>query len=181
VVVQLGRGSVTAEKNLDETLGVGWVPLDSVHSPVKRVNYRVETARVGRMTDYEKLTLEVWTNGTVAPERALSLAATMLNQHLEIFVTSEDGVIEAAGVTGDAELESVLAKNLDDFDLSVRTANCLKNASIATVRDLVSRSEKDILEIKNFGKKSLEELQELLDRLGLSFGMNVANGAGLSA
>jgi DNA-directed RNA polymerase subunit alpha len=181
VVVQLGRGYVTAEKNLDETLGVGWVPLDSVHSPVKRVNYRVETARVGRMTDYEKLTLEVWTNGTVAPERALSLAATLLNQHLDIFVTSEDGVAEAAGVTGDAELESVLAKNLDEFDLSVRTANCLKNASIATVRDLVSRSEKDILEIKNFGKKSLEELQELLDRLGLSFGMNVANGAGLSA
>jgi DNA-directed RNA polymerase subunit alpha len=182
VLVQLGRGYVTAEKNLDESLGVGWVPLDSVHSPVKRVNYKVETARVGRMTDYEKLTLEVWTNGTITPEHAVSLASTLLNEHLTIFITTEEGLrAEAVGVIGDSELEAVLAKNLDDFDLSVRTANCLKNASIATVRDLVSKSEREILEIKNFGKKSLEELQELLSRLGLSFGMNVSSGAGLGA
>lgn len=182
VLVQLGRGYVTAEKNLDESLGVGWVPLDSVHSPVKRVNYKVETARVGRMTDYEKLTLEVWTNGTITPEHAVSLASTLLNEHLTIFITTEEGLrAEAVGVIGDSELEVVLAKNLDDFDLSVRTANCLKNASIATVRDLVSKSEREILEIKNFGKKSLEELQELLSRLGLSFGMNVSSGAGLGA
>ncbi len=182
VLVQLGRGYVTAEKNLDEALGVSWVPLDSVHSPVKRVNYKVETARVGRMTDYEKLTLEVWTNGTITPEHAVSLASTLLNDHLAIFITTEEGLrAEAVGVIGDSELEVVLAKNLDDFDLSVRTANCLKNASIATVRDLVSKSEREILEIKNFGKKSLEELQELLGRLGLSFGMNVSSGAGLGA
>jgi DNA-directed RNA polymerase subunit alpha len=178
VMVRQGRGYVTAEKNFDETLGVGWIPLDSAHSPVRRVNYKVETARVGRMTDYEKLTLEVWTNGTITPEHALSLAATLLSDHLETFVTSEDArKQEAAGPAADSELDAILAKSLDEFDLSVRTANCLKNASIATVGDLVSRSEKEVLEIKNFGKKSLEELQELLTRLGLSFGMDVAGDA----
>lgn len=181
-VVRRGRGYVAADKNVDETLGVGWVPLDSIHSPVRRVNYRVETARVGRMTDYEKLTLEIWTNGTISPERALSLAATLLNEHLETFVTSEEGLrSDSLGQVADSELETVLAKSLDEFDLSVRTANCLKNASISTVRDLVSRSEKDILEIKNFGKKSLEELQELVARLGLAFGMNDTSGAGTRA
>ncbi|KAB2965939.1 MAG: DNA-directed RNA polymerase subunit alpha [Thermoanaerobaculia bacterium] len=182
LLVQLGRGYVMADKNFDETLGVGWIAIDSLHSPVKRVNYKVETARVGRMTDYEKLTLEVWTNGTITPEHAVSLAATLLNEHLMTFVTTEEGLGgDAAGAPADAELESILARNLDDFDLSVRTANCLKNASISTVRDLVSRPEKEILEIKNFGKKSLEELQELLGRLGLSFGMNVSSGAGMGA
>jgi DNA-directed RNA polymerase subunit alpha len=182
VQVKHGRGYVATEKNFDETLGIGWVPLDSVHSPVKRVNYRVETARVGRMTDYEKLTLEVWTNGTIRPEDAVSLAATLLKEHLSIFVTAEESARqEGAGGVGDAELEAVLAQSLDDFDLSVRTANCLKNASIGTVRDLVSRSENEILEIKNFGKKSLEELQDLLGRLGLSFRVNVEDGAGAGA
>ncbi|KAB2969889.1 MAG: DNA-directed RNA polymerase subunit alpha [Thermoanaerobaculia bacterium] len=181
-IVRRGRGYVSADKNVDESLGVGWVPIDSIHSPVRRVNYRVETARVGRMTDYEKLTLEIWTNGTITPERALSLAATLLNDHLQTFVTSDEGLrSDVLGQVADSELETVLAKSLDEFDLSVRTANCLKNASISTVRDLVSRSEKDILEIKNFGKKSLEELQELLGRLGLAFGMNDAGGAGTGA
>jgi DNA-directed RNA polymerase subunit alpha len=177
--IQTGRSYVTAEKNTDETLGVGWVPLDSAHGPVKRVNFKVETARVGRMTDYEKLTLEVWTNGTVSPEEALSLASTLLRDHLAIFVTTDEALrAEGGGAGADASgADAVLGRSLDEFDLSVRTANCLKNASIQTVRDLVSRSEREILEIKNFGKKSLEELQELLGRLGLSFGMNVAGGA----
>jgi len=179
IQVKRGRGYVATEKNIDESLGIGWIPLDSVHSPVKRVNYRVETARVGRMTDYEKLTLEVWTNGTVRPEDAVSLASTLLKEHLAIFVTAEEALRQGDGDSDvDPQLESVLGKSLDEFDLSVRTANCLKNASIGTVRDLVSRSENEILEIKNFGKKSLEELQELLDRLGLSFGMDAGSGAG---
>jgi DNA-directed RNA polymerase subunit alpha len=181
VQVKHGRGYVATEKNIDETLGVGWVALDSVHSPVKRVNYKVETARVGRMTDYEKLTLEVWTNGTIRPEEALSLASTLLCEHLSTFVTAEESDVEATDIAEDSELAEVLAKNLDDFGLSVRTANCLKNASIGTVRDLVTHSEDEILEIKNFGKKSLEELQELLGRLGLSFGMKVDGGAGVGA
>ncbi len=185
VNVRRGRGYVTADKNFDESLGLGWIPLDSVHGPVKRVNYRVEAARLGRMTDYEKLTLEVWTNGTVVPEEALSLAATLLKEHLAIFIAAEDGA-RGEGAQGGSEaagLETVLAKNLEEFDLSVRTANCLKNASIQTVRDLVSKSEREILEIKNFGKKSLEELQELLGRLGLAFGMSVSDqpGAGYGA
>jgi DNA-directed RNA polymerase subunit alpha len=176
VQIKQGRGYAATETNLDESLGLGWIPLDSVHSPVRRVNYRVETARVGRMTDFEKLTLEVWTNGTIAPQDAVSLAATLLKEHLAIFVTAEESLRSDAGAgAGGSELESILAKNLDEFDLSVRTANCLKNASIGTVRDLVSRSENEILEIKNFGKKSLEELQELLGRLGLSFGMDVTS------
>jgi len=183
VQVQRGRGYVTADKNVDESLGIGWVPLDSVHSPVKRVNYRVETARVGRMTDYEKLTLEVWTNGTITPEEAVSLASTLLKEHLSIFIAAEDAArgLDSASGTETSATDALLARNLEEFDLSVRTANCLKNASIQTLRDLVSRSEKDILEIKNFGKKSLEELQELLGRLGLSFGMSAQGGAGLGA
>ncbi len=180
--IKQGRGYVATEKNIDESLGVGWVPLDSVHSPVKRVNYKVETARVGRVTDYEKLTLDVWTNGTISPEEAVSLSATLLQEHLSIFVTSEETAGTEVPMTGaDAELEALLTKSLDDFDLSVRTSNCLKNASIGTVRDLVSRSEREILEIKNFGKKSLEELQELLGRLGLTFGMDVEGGADVGA
>jgi DNA-directed RNA polymerase subunit alpha len=180
--IKHGRGYVAIEKNLDETLGLGWVPLDSVHSPVRRVNYKVETARVGRMTDYEKLTLEVWTDGTVSPEQAVSLASTLLQEHLAIFVSADElARREIAPAPADAEMEALMAKNLDDFDLSVRTANCLKNASIATVGDLVSKSERDILEIKNFGKKSLEELQELLARLGLSFGMSADADTGAGA
>ncbi len=183
VQVQRGRSYVTADKNVDESLGVGWVPLDSVHSPVKRVNYRVETARVGRMTDYEKLTLEVWTNGTISPEEAVSLASTLLKEHLAIYIAAEDAArgLESAGESETSAADALLGRSLEEFDLSVRTANCLKNASIQTLGDLVARSEKDILEIKNFGKKSLEELQELLGRLGLSFGMDSLGGAGLGA
>ena len=179
VQIRRGRGYVTADKNFDEALGLGWIPLDSVHSPVKRVNYRVEAARLGRITDYEKLTLDVWTNGTVSPEESVSLASTLLKDHLAIFIAAEetlrgDALASGQDLTG---MDAVLAKNLEEFDLSVRTANCLKNANIQTVRELVSKSEREILEIKNFGKKSLEELQELLERLGLSFGMIGSSGA----
>jgi len=182
VQVKHGRGYVATEKNVDESLGLGWVPLDSVHSPVRRVNYKVETARVGRVTDYEKLTIEVWTNGTIKPEDALSLASTLLKEHLAIFITADEALKIGDGEEEEnPELEAVLGKSLDEFDLSVRTANCLKNASIGTIRDLVSRSENEILEIKNFGKKSLEELQELLDRLGLTFGMEMQQGESAGA
>lgn len=182
VQIKRGRGYVSTEKNVDESLGLGWVALDSVHSPVKRVNYRVETARVGRVTDYEKLTLEVWTNGTIRPEDAVSKASSMLNEHLGIFVSAEEALEIDAGAAGaTSELDEVLSRQLDDFDLSVRTANCLKNAAIATVGDLVSRTEDEVLEIKNFGRKSLEELQELLGQLGLEFGMDVGAGTGAGA
>ena len=169
--VQLGRGYVSAEKNQDDTMGIGWVPVDSAHSPVRRVNYRVEAARLGRMTDYEKLILEVWTNGTITPERAVSLAATLLADHLDIFRAAEEGEVATGGGSDQEVLGVLLDRSIDDFDLSVRSTNCLKNANIHTLRDLVSRSEKEMLETKGLGAKSLEELQALLERFGLSFGM----------
>jgi DNA-directed RNA polymerase subunit alpha len=174
-----GRGYVAAEKNFDESMGIGWIPIDSIHSPVRRVNYRVEAARLGRATDYERLILEVWTNGTVSPEDAVSLAAQLLQEHLTIFMVTEKSA-PSLGAGGDrglsSELEAVLAKNVDELELSVRSVNTLKNANIHTVRDLVSKSEKDMLEAKGFGRKSLEELQEALGRFGLALGMNVGEG-----
>lgn len=174
--IKKGRGYVSGERNFDETLGLGWIPVDSVHSPVKRVNYRVEAARVGRATDYEQLLLEVWTNGTISPQDAVSQAADLLNKHLAIFIGSEEALItedepEASSV-GTA-LDSILVKRIDELDLSVRSTNCLKNANIMTLRDLVARSERDMLETKNFGKKSLDEVHDLLESYGLSFGMDV--------
>jgi DNA-directed RNA polymerase subunit alpha len=181
--VARGRGYVSAEKNFEETMGIGWVPLDSVHGPVKRVNFRVESARVGRATDYERLILEVWTNGTIAPEEAVSLAAMLLKDHLGIFIQAEES-LRHDGADGREELaglDALLSKQIDELELSVRSANSLKNANIHTLRDLVRRSEKDMLETKNFGKKSLEEVQEVLERLGLSLGMDVPERPGASA
>jgi len=174
--IQNGRGYVSAEKNLDETMGIGWIPLDSVHSPVRRVNYRVESARLGRTTDYERLILEVWTNGTSTPLETVSQAALLLKNHLAIFINAEESLVEDEQPAQSSEvsgLDALLEKPIDELELSVRSANCLKNANINTLRDLVRRSEKDMMETKNFGKKSLEELQELLGKLGLSFGMDV--------
>ncbi len=175
-LVQKGRGYVSADKNFDESLGIGWIPIDSVHSPVRRVNYRVEAARVGRSTDYERLVLEVWTNGTVSPDDAVSLASMLLKEHLAIYIDLEESLRSEVSDQPAEELSGVdalLAKEIDELDLSVRSANCLKNANINTLRELVCRSEKEMLETKNFGRKSLEELQELLGKLGLGFGMNV--------
>jgi DNA-directed RNA polymerase subunit alpha len=177
--VAWGRGYISAEKNFDESMGIGWIPVDSVHSPVRRVNYRVEAARLGRATDYERLVLEVWTNGTVSPEDAVSLAAQLLQEHLGIFMVTEK-TAPSLGSGQDhnlsPEVEAMLAKSVDELELSVRSVNTLKNANIHTVRDLVSKSERDMLEAKGFGRKSLEELQEALGRLGLQLGMDVGEG-----
>ena len=174
--VSNGRGYVSADRNFSETMGIGWIPTDSVHSPVKRANYRVEAARLGRTTDYERLVLEVWTNGTVRPEEAVSLAASMLKDHLTIFIDSEESMLEEPEEAEGEEsrgIDTLLARRIDELDLSVRSANCLKNANIHTLRDLVRKSEKEMLETKNFGKKSLEEVQEVLGDLGLHLGMDV--------
>jgi DNA-directed RNA polymerase subunit alpha len=182
--IKRGRGYVSADRNFDESMGIGWIPVDSAHSPVRRVNYRVEAARLGQTTDYERLILEVWTNGTVRPEEAVSLAALLLKDHLGIFIQTEESLRHDGSELGREELaglDALLAKNIDELDLSVRSANSLKNANIHTLRDLVRRSEKDMLETKNFGKKSLEEVQEVLDKLGLSLGMEVAERPGASA
>ncbi|MFY9823944.1 MAG: DNA-directed RNA polymerase subunit alpha [Thermoanaerobaculia bacterium] len=182
--IKKGRGYVSADRNFDESMGIGWIPVDSAHSPVRRVNYRVEAARLGQTTDYERLILEVWTNGTVRPEEAVSLASMLLKDHLGIFIQTEESLRHDGGELGREELaglDALLAKNIDELDLSVRSANSLKNANIHTLRDLVRRTEKDMLETKNFGKKSLEEVQEVLDRLGLSLGMDVPDRSGVGA
>lgn len=176
VEVSPGRGYVSAEKNFDETMGLGWIPVDSVHSPIKRVNYKVESERVGRATDYERLILDVWTNGTISPEEAVSMASTLLRDHLTIFIESEESMVEeVAGVEAEetSGIDAILGRTIDELDLSVRSANCLKNANIHSLRDLVRRTEKEMLETKNFGRKSLEEVQELLSSMGLRLGMDV--------
>ena len=173
--VSMGRGYVSADKNFDEDMGIGYIPIDSVHSPVRRVNYHVEAARIGQATDYDRLVLEIWTNGTVSPADAVGLAATLLRDHLTIFVNAEhETALEGAG---EGELPENLAeylnRSVDELELSVRSANCLKNAGIRTIRDLVQKTEKDMLETKNFGRKSLNEIRDILRPMGLSLGMEL--------
>jgi len=177
--VKEGRGYVGADKNFDEDLSIGWIPVDSVHSPIKKVNYLVEAARVGQATDYEKLTVEVWTNGAVSPRDAVGLAAKLMRDHLAIFVNVEDDedVVEVSPAD-DAEREAFadkLNRSVDEMELSVRSYNCLKNASIRTIGELVQKSESEMLKTKNFGRKSLNEIKEILSGMGLSLGMKVDN------
>ncbi len=169
-----GRGYQVADRNADTDLPLGYIPIDSIHSPVRRVNYHVEGARVGQTTDYDKLVLEVWTNGAVSPQEAVSLAADLLGDHLRIFSTFEtrgEQVEEAAAPEVDPRLAEMLSKPIEELDLSVRSANCLKNANIRTLGDLVQRTEREMLSTKNFGRKSLDEIKDVLASLGLSFGM----------
>jgi len=180
--VRRGRGYVTADRNFDEDLGIGWIPIDSVHSPVKKVNYLVEAARLGQTTDYEKLTLDVWTNGAIAPRDAVSLASRLLRDHLNIFVNldevtdlAEDG--QSSG-SGPAIANEHLDKSVEELELSVRSYNCLKNANIRTIRELVQKSEGEMLKTKNFGRKSLNEIKDILQTMGLGLGMRVEGPAG---
>src|SRR5512137_1251119 len=180
--VKQGRGYVSADKNFDEDLSIGWIPLDSVHSPVKKVNYFVEQARVGQATDYEKLTIEVWTNGAVSPRDAVGLAAKLMKDHLQIFINlDEEDDDEIGGETTPVEvsdeekgaLYEKLGKSVDEMELSVRSYNCLKNANIRTIGELVQKTEAEMLKTKNFGRKSLNEIKEILAGMGLSLGMKL--------
>jgi DNA-directed RNA polymerase subunit alpha len=178
--VKQGRGYVSADKNFDEDLSIGWIPLDSVHSPIKKVNSFVENARVGQATDYEKLTLEVWTNGAVSPRDAVGLGAKLMKDHLAIFINIEedDEEGEAAVELSEAERElwwDKLGKSVDEMELSVRSYNCLKNANIRTIGELVQKTEAEMLKTKNFGRKSLNEIKEILGGMGLSLGMKLDN------
>jgi DNA-directed RNA polymerase subunit alpha len=185
--VKQGRGYVSADKNFDEDLSIGWIPVDSVHSPVKKVNYFVENARVGQATDYEKLTLEVWTNGAVSPRDAVGLAAKLMKDHLAIFLNldDEDEEMETTPVEiseADREMWSEkLSKSVDEMELSVRSYNCLKNANIRTIGELVQKSEAEMLKTKNFGRKSLNEIKEILAGMGLSLGMKLDSPAAPAA
>ncbi len=173
--VSMGRGYVSADKNFDEDMGIGYIPIDSVHSPVRRCNYHVEAARIGQATDYDRLVLEVWTNGTVTPADAVGLAATLLRDHLTIFVNAEHETALEGGGEGELpeNLAEYLNRSVDELELSVRSANCLKNAGIRTIRDLVQKTERDMLETKNFGRKSLNEIRDILRPMGLSLGMEL--------
>lgn len=172
-----GRGYVSADRNFDDDLPVGYIPVDSVHSPVKKVNFAVEAARLGQDTDYDKLQLEVWTNGSVTPEHAVGLAAKLIKDHMAIFINFEEDLqeqpetITGTGPKPAGPINEHLDKSVDELELSVRSYNCLKNSDIKTIRDLVQKSEPEMLKTKNFGRKSLNEIKDILGSMGLSLGM----------
>jgi DNA-directed RNA polymerase subunit alpha len=171
-----GRGYISADKNFDGDLGIGFIPVDSVHSPVRKVNYLVEAARLGQITDYDKLTLEVWTNGTVLPADALGLAAKLLKDHMNIFINFEEEMEAghaAATMAGMLLRNENLNRSVEELELSVRSYNCLKNANIQTIGELVQKTEAEMLKTKNFGRKSLNEIKEILAQMGLSLGMKI--------
>jgi DNA-directed RNA polymerase subunit alpha len=171
--VKIGRGYVPAEKNFDEDLPIGFIPVDSAHSPIRKVNYTVEAARLGQMTDYDKLTLDVWTNGAIAPQDSVGLAAKLVKDHMNIFINFEE-VPEAEEVQQEKTVEGRnenLDRSVEELELSVRSYNCLKNANITTIRELVQKTEQDMLKTKNFGRKSLNEIKEILGVMGLGLGM----------
>src|SRR5579871_1217127 len=156
-----GRGYVSADKNFDGDLGLGFIPVDSVHSPVRRVNYTVDAARLGQITDYDKLTLEIWTNGTVAPQDSLGLAAKLLKDHMSIFINFEEEI--ETDLRSDDGMPRIRNENLnrsvEELELSVRSYNCLKNANIQSIGELVQKTEAEMLKTKNFGRKSLNEIK----------------------
>jgi DNA-directed RNA polymerase subunit alpha len=175
MVVKPGKGYVPAEKNKEEGQPIGTIPIDAIFSPVTRVNYTVTNARVGQITDYDKLTVEVWTNGCVHPEDAVAYAAKILKDQLNIFINfEEEPETEEEHVEEDQErLNEHLFKSVDELELSVRSANCLKHANIKLIGELVQKTESEILATKNFGRKSLNEIKEILAEMGLNFGMKV--------
>jgi DNA-directed RNA polymerase subunit alpha len=176
VTVDLGKGYRLAERNKTEEMPIGTIPIDSIFSPVRRVNYNVLPARVGRDTDFDRLNLEVWTDGSLPPADAVAYGAKILKDQLSIFINFEER--EEAPLPGLEEAESVnpnLFRSVDELELSVRSANCLQNANIRYIGELVQRSEGEMLKTKNFGRKSLNEIKEVLQSMGLSLGMRLEN------
>jgi DNA-directed RNA polymerase subunit alpha len=177
MTVKIGRGYVTAERNKEEGAPIGVIPIDSIFSPVQKVNFLVENARVGRVTDYDKLIMEIVTDGSVKPDEALAFAAKILKDHLSIFITfdEKDDTDEPVIEEKQTEFNKNLLRSVNELELSVRAANCLKNANIKTIADLVQRTEPEMLKTKNFGRKSLNEIKEILSEMGLSLGMKLEN------
>ena len=176
MVVKTGRGYVSAERNKEEGQPIGTIPMDAIFSPIKKVNYTVTNARVGQITDYDKLILEVWTDGSLNPEEAVAHAAKILKDQLSIFITFEEEEEEVSYPEDEEEKEAFnenLLRSVDELELSVRSANCLKHANIKLIGDLVQRTEAEILATKNFGRKSLNEIKEILTEMGLSLGMKL--------
>jgi DNA-directed RNA polymerase subunit alpha len=175
----MGRGYATADQNKTEGMPIGVIPIDSLFSPIRKVNYRVTNARVGHQTDYDKLTLQVWTDGSVRPDDAVAYAAKILKEQLSIFINHEE--IEETQAPTQSEqdkLNDILWRSVDELELSVRSANCLQNANIHYIGDLVQRTEAEMLKTKNFGRKSLKEIKEILAQMGLSLGMKIEGWQG---
>ena len=174
--VKPGRGYVPADANLDEDLDISYIPLDSIHSPVKKVDFGVEAARLGQLTDYDQLNLEIWTNGCISPQEAVAQAAKIIKDQLYIFINFEEEPELHEAEEQEEELDGInenLNKSVEELELSVRSYNCLKNANIRNIGELVTKSESDMLRTKNFGRKSLNEIKEILSSMGLSFAMKV--------
>ncbi len=168
--IAMGRGYVTAERNKLSTQAIGVLPIDSIYTPIDKVNYFAEDTRVGKNTDLDRLILEIWTNGSIAPDEAISLAAKILTEHFELFVQMKDSVrnVEIMVVKDDDEDNKVMAMTIEELDLSVRSYNCLKRAGIHTIQELVEKNKGDMMKVRNLGRKSLEEVEAKLKELGLS-------------
>jgi DNA-directed RNA polymerase subunit alpha len=175
--VGMGRGYVPAEKNKTATMPVGVIPVDSLFSPVRKVNYTVTNARVGQQTDFDKLNLEVWTNGAIRPDDAVAFAAKIMKEQLTIFINFEEQPepVDAPVNEEQEKLNDNLWRTVDELELSVRSANCLQNANIKYIGELVQKTEAEMLKTKNFGRKSLKEIKEILANMGLSLGMKIDN------
>lgn len=176
LTVKQGKGYMPADRNADENQPIGTIPIDAIFSPIRKVSYAVTQARVGQITDYDKLTMEIWTDGSIRPEDALAYAAKILKDQLTIFINFEE---EAETLEEEIRVEPAFNENLfrsvDELELSVRSANCLKNADIRYIGELVQKSESEMLKTKNFGRKSLNEIKEILSEMGLSLGIRVEN------
>jgi DNA-directed RNA polymerase subunit alpha len=175
LVVKMGKGYLPAKKELDPDQPEGTINIDAIFSPVRKVNYVVSHARVGQITDYDKLVLEVWTDGSVNPEDAVAYSAKILKQQLDVFINFEEVEEEVQPIVEDekGDINKVLLRSVEDLELSVRSANCLKNAGINTIGELVQKTEAEMLKTKNFGRKSLSEIKDILGEYNLTFGMNL--------
>lgn len=178
MVAKLGKGYVPADRNRDEKAPVGTIPIDSIFSPIQKVNFSVSNARVGQMTDYDKLTIELWTDGSVKPEDALAFAAKILKDQLTIFINFDEESEEVEEYELEEDMDRInenLYRSVDELELSVRSANCLKNAGIKLIGELVARTEAEMLKTQNFGRKSLNEIKDVLADMGLTLGMTLEN------
>ena len=170
MTVQRGRGYISAERNKVQNQPIGVIPIDSIFTPVKKVNFQVEDTRVGQVTDFDKLTVDVWTDGSIKADEATSLAAKIMTEHMALFINLTDkvGDMEIMVEKEEDKKEKVLEMTIEELDLSVRSYNCLKRAGINTVEELAKKSEEDMMKVRNLGKKSLEEVEQKLNELGLN-------------
>ncbi|HIJ95162.1 MAG TPA: DNA-directed RNA polymerase subunit alpha [Desulfuromonadales bacterium] len=176
MTVRIGKGYVPAERNRDDKAPVGTIPIDSIFTPIKKVNFSVTNARIGQMTDYDKLNIEVWTDGSVKPEDAVAYSAKILKDQLTIFINFDEETEPEFGEETQEDKDKVnenLYRTVDELELSVRSANCLKNAGIKLIGELVTKSESEMLKTQNFGRKSLNEIKDILTDMGLTFGMKI--------